>query len=320
MGTAALRILITGATGFVGTYLTQHLRETQPDAALHGTFRDPMVDDGVADVQYHSIDLIDPQAVDDIIAHVQPDHIYHLAGQAFVPRSFEAPWETFEINIRAQLNLILACLKVNIKPRMLIASSAEVYGEVDKIPIDESAPLRPSSPYSVSKAAQDLLGYQYFISHQMPIMRARAFNHIGPGQSDRFVAPAFAMQIARIEAGQQAPVLYVGELSDRRDFTDVRDIVRAYRLIVERGTAGEAYNVASSEARSIQSLLDTLLKYTTAQIDVQVDPARKRPSRIPILQGDITRLKQATGWQPLIPFDQTLRDILNDCRRRILGS
>jgi len=315
-----LRILITGATGFVGTYLTQHLRATHPDAQIHGTFRDPMLDDGVADVQYHNIDLIDSQTVEDLIAQVMPDQVYHLAGQAFVPRSFEAPWETFEINIRAQLNLTLACLKRDIKPRMLIASSAEVYGEVEKIPIDESAPLRPTSPYSVSKAAQDLLGYQYFISHQMPILRARAFNHIGPGQSDRFVAPAFAIQIARIEAGQQAPVLYVGELSDRRDFTDVRDIVRAYQLIVARGTAGEVYNVASGQARSIQSLLDTLLQHTTARIEVQVDPARKRPSRIPILQGDITRLKHATDWQPLIPFDQTLRDILNDCRQRIQRS
>jgi GDP-4-dehydro-6-deoxy-D-mannose reductase len=185
------------------------------------------------------------------------------------------------------------------------------------VPISEDAPLRPSSPYSVSKAAQDLLGLQYFLSHQFPVLRARAFNHIGPGQSDRFVAPAFAIQIARIESGQQVPTLYVGDLSDRRDFTDVRDIVRAYALIMERGTPGEVYNVASGEARSIQSLLDTLLKHTTARIDVQVDPQRLRPSRIPILQGDCARLKNATGWQPVIPFEQTLRDVLEDCRQRV---
>lgn len=317
MGNSTVRILITGATGFVGTYLTHHLREAYPHAVIHGTSRDPMDNSGEQNVYYHVLDLTDPLAAAELIAQTMPDHIYHLAGQAFVPRSFEDPWETLEINIRAQLNLILGCLKADIKPRMLIISSAEVYGAVDQVPINESAPLRPANPYSVSKVAQDLMGYQYHLSHQMPIMRARPFNHIGPGQNDRFVAPAFAMQIARIEAGEQPPVLYVGELSDRRDFTDVRDIVRAYRLIIEHGAAGEAYNVASGEARSVQSLLDTLLKHTTAPIKVEVDPARQRPGRIPILQGDITRLQQATGWQPVIPFDQTLHDILIDCRQRV---
>ena len=310
-----MRILITGATGFVGNILTRHLLATAPDAEIHGTSFGSQT--GTPGISYHDVNLVEPDATFALVERVMPDAIYHLAGQAFVPRSFENPWETLEINIRAQLNIIQACLAFGLRPRLLITSSAEVYGDVQHVPISEDAPLRPSSPYSVSKAAQDLLGLQYFLSHQFPVLRARAFNHIGPGQSDRFVAPAFAIQIARIEAGQQAPTLYVGDLSDRRDFTDVRDIVRAYGLIMERGTPGEVYNVASGEARSVQSLLDTLLKHTTARIDVQVDPQRLRPSRIPILQGDCTRLKNATGWQPVIPFEQTLRDVLEDCRQRV---
>jgi len=175
----------------------------------------------------------------------------------------------------------------------------------------------PSSPYSVSKVTQDMLGFQYFESHQFPVIRTRAFNHFGPGQSENFVAPAFGMQIARIEQGRQEPVLRVGNLSDRRDFTDVRDIVRAYVLLLEKGQAGQAYNVASGQAHSIQYLLDTLLSYTNVKIDVQVDQARLRPGRIPVLQGDIMRLQQATEWQPQIPFEKSLHDVLDYCREKV---
>jgi GDP-4-dehydro-6-deoxy-D-mannose reductase len=202
---------------------------------------------------------------------------------------------------------------------MLIVSSAEIYGpvNVEDLPVTEDAPLRPTSPYSVSKIAQDMLGLQYFLSHNIPIFRVRAFNHIGPGQNQRFVAPDFALQIARIEAGQVLPVIAVGDLTAQRDFTDVRDIVRAYRMIVEHGNPGDVYNVCSGKARSIQSLLDRLLVHSTARISVEVDPDRLRPASLPILLGDNTRLRKATGWQPRIAFDQTLRDVLDDCRQRI---
>jgi GDP-4-dehydro-6-deoxy-D-mannose reductase len=162
-----------------------------------------------------------------------------------------------------------------------------------------------------------MLGLQYYLSHRMPIMRARAFNHLGPGQNQRFVAPDFAMQISRIEAGQQPPEIYVGDLSAQRDFTDVRDVVRAYCLIMERGVPGEVYNVASGKAYSIQMLLETLLKHSSANIRVVVDSARIRPTEIPVLRGDATRLYKATGWQPQISFEQTLLDVLNDCRERV---
>lgn len=312
-----MRVLITGAGGFVGRTLTNYLHAEQPDAELHGTqhpdHHEPLQDG----ITRHPVNLCDPAATQSLIDTVRPDHIYHLAGQAFVPRSFEDPWESIENNVRGQLNLTLACLNAGIKPRFVIAGSAEIYGAVKSVPISEDAPLVPNSPYSVSKAAQDMLGYQYHVSHGIPFLRARAFNHFGPGQSDRFVAPAFAMQIARIEAGLQEPVMRVGDLSAKRDFTDVRDVVRAYKLLIERGEAGEAYNIASGEARSIQDVLDILLSLTTAKIDVQPDPARLRPSVIPVLEGDISRISQATGWTPQIPFENTLRDLLEDCRRRV---
>lgn len=311
-----MRVLITGASGFVGRHLIEHLQSSNPDYELHGTVFLP--DTGLpSNMTWHTADLRDETVTHQLIEQVKPDQIYHLAGQAFVPQSFESPWDTMETNIRSQLNLILACLAISIKPRLLITASAEIYGAAATMPITEATPLQPSSPYSVSKAAQDLLGLQYYLSHDFPALRVRAFNHFGPGQSDRFVAPAFAMQIARIEAGLQPPVLEVGDLTAQRDFTDVRDIVRAYRLIIEQGQPGEAYNVASGQVRSAQDLLDILLSYSSIQIEIRVDEARLRPSRIPILQGDYTRLHQATGWQPLIPFEQTLRDVLDECRQRV---
>ncbi|MBC8100272.1 MAG: GDP-mannose 4,6-dehydratase, partial [Armatimonadetes bacterium] len=264
-----MRVLITGAGGFVGRHLTAHLVATTPDIDLHGTVfgaSEAALDGAVT----HQIDLRDEAAVCALIAELKPDAIYHLAGQAFVPRSFEAPWETLEVNIRAQLNLFLGCLACKLAPRILITASAEIYGAAQHMPITEDAPLLPSSPYSVSKVAQDLLGYQYHLSHGLPVLRARAFNHFGPGQDARFVAPAFAMQIARIEAGLQPPVLQVGDLTAQRDFTDVRDIVRAYQLLLTHGDPGVAYNIASGQAHSIQRLLGTLLEATRVPIDIQV--------------------------------------------------
>lgn len=314
-----MRILITGVGGFVGNHLTNHLFTAAPDAEIHATVL------GVSgrllppQIRTHMVDLRDARHSRQVIAEVQPDYIYHLAAQASVPASFENPWATLENNIRAQLNLILACIDEKPDARLLVVSSGEIYGAAapEDLPTHERAVLRPSSPYSVSKVTQDMLAEQYHFSHHLPIMRARPFNHIGPGQSQGFVAPDFAMQIAQIEVGVQDPVIYVGDLSTKRDFTDVRDIVRAYRFIMEQGEPGQVYNVASGKTRSIRSLLDTLLSYSKVNIEVKTDPTRMRPSRIPVLWGDCSRLHRATGWQPIIPFEQTLLDVLNDCRQRI---
>jgi len=313
-----LRVLITGASGFVGQHLAAHLHTTQTDIQLHGTTLSGGRSSD-SDITYHEVDLRNYDTVREMLNMCQPDHIYHLAAQAFVPRSFEDPWETLDNNIRSQLNIIQACLELGIHPRMLVISSAEIYGAVkpDEIPMGEQTPMRPTNPYSVSKVTQDLLGLQYYLSHQLPIMRARAFNHFGPGQNLRFVAPAFATQIAKIETSEQEPFIYVGNLEAQRDFTDVRDIVRAYQLIVDKGTPGQAYNVASSKAYSIQYLLDTLLSYTDIEIEVRVDSDRLRPVDVPVIRGDITKLTTDTGWRPTITFEETLKDVLEDCRQRI---
>lgn len=315
-----MRVLVTGISGFAGKHLQRYLRSTLPDLELHGTvFTATAPQTVAAQVFYHTLDLRDQQAVHAVLTQVQPDQIYHLAAQSFVPRSFEAPWETIEINTRSLLNLILACLDLHIKPRILVVSSAQIYGAVtpDELPITERAELRPSTPYSVSKIAEDMLALQYALSHQLPILRARPFNHFGPGQDTRFVAADFAMQIARIEAGQQQPIISVGNLSAERDYSDVRDVVRAYHLIMERGAVGEVYNIASGSAYSIQFLLDTLLKFTTAKIVVQVDEARLRPVDVPCIRGDISKLTAQTGWIPTIPFEQTLHELLEDYRQQV---
>ena len=314
-----MRVLITGAGGFVGHHLSAHIGSVQPRALLSGTtlMSGETVHESVNDV--YRLDLKDYAKVRQLLAKCCPDAIYHLAAQAFVPRSFEEPWETLENNIRAQLNLIRACLELDIRPRILIVSSAEIYGasEPEQLPLNEDTAIRPTNPYSVSKVTQDMLGLQYFLSHNLPIMRARPFNHIGPGQNERFVAPAFARQIASIEDGQAEAVIYVGNLESKRDFTDVRDIVRAYHMIVEKGQPGEAYNIASGVARSIRHLLDTLLGLTETKIEVRVDPARLRPVDVPEIRGDSSKLRRHTGWQPELTFEQTLHDVLADWRQRL---
>lgn len=317
-----MRVLITGAGGFVGHHLSAHIGSVQPKARIIGTTLFPSESVHRAVNDQRRIDLKDYAKVHSLLAECRPDAIYHLAAQAFVPRSFEDPWETLENNIRAQLNIIKACLELDIQPRMLIVSSAEIYGAVmpRQLPMSEEAAIRPTNPYSVSKVAQDLLGLQYFLSHGLPIMRARPFNHIGPGQNERFVAPAFAQQIAAIEAGKSDAVIYVGNLEAKRDFTDVRDIARAYHLIVETGAAGEAYNIASGMAHSIRHLLDTLLALSEIEIDVRVDPARLRPVDVPEIRGAASKLSRDTGWKPEYTFEATLRDVLDDSRQRLRES
>lgn len=314
-----MRILITGIGGFVGTHLANHLLKHSSQDEIHGTILDQHSKPDFSSIVYHPLDLKDEEETTHLIAELRPDRIYHLAATAVVHRSFDAPWATLENNVRIQLNVILGCIAAGITPRMLIVSSGEVYGAdqpTDK-PTTEDAPMRPTNPYAVSKVTQDMLGLQYFLSHQLPIMRVRPFNHIGPGQNLGFVTTDFASQIAKIEAGLQEPVMRVGEISTERDFTDVRDIVCAYRLIVERGTPGEVYNVAAGRTYSIRSILSTLLSYSSVEIQVQTNSAGLHSSGVRRSWGDTSRLRKATGWQPEIPIEKTLQDVLNDWRQRV---
>lgn len=316
-----MRVLITGAGGFAGGHLIDHLL-TQPDLALYGAvFQHPdeLPHLHSRPVTLRQLDLRDADAVRDVVAEVRPDLVFHLAALASVPAAFQNPWPTLENNIAAQVHLLEAIRTLNLTPRILVVSSAEIYGAAGgtREPVDENAPFAPGNPYSVSKVTQDMLALQYFIAYKLPVIRARPFNHMGPHQGGGFVAADFASQIAAIEAGQREPVMYVGNLTAERDFTDVRDVVRAYHLLATRGEPGQAYNICSGEGYSVQHLLDTLLRYSTASINVRQDPARMRPSDVPRRVGDASRLKAITGWTPSIPFEQSLLDILNDWRQRV---
>ncbi len=316
----SVKSLITGIGGFAGGHLARHLLEF-PDTLLVGTTYLPAERyPGLAEagVELHHLDLTDEEAVYRLLQDTRPDYIYHLAAKSFVPDSFENPWDTLSNNIRAQLNILHSMVRLDLDARILIVASAHEYGMIapEENPVDENQPLRPTNPYSVSKVTQDMLGLQYHYSHDVAAVRVRPFNHIGPGQSKQFVAPAFASQIAAIERGEQEPVLYVGNLEGRRDFTDVRDVVRAYRLALTLGEPGEVYNIGSGEAHSIQELLDILLHMTDAPIEVRVDPARLRPVDVPLIVCDASKLKAITGWEPTFTFEQTLADVLEDWRRR----
>jgi GDP-4-dehydro-6-deoxy-D-mannose reductase len=222
-------------------------------------------------------------------------------------------------NVLAQLHLFQAALRLRLNPLLLIAGSNEIYGHVkpEDLPLTEETPLRPVNPYAVSKATQDLLAYQYYASHRLRTIRLRPFNHIGPRQSEQFVVSAFAAQIARIEAGRQAPIIRVGNLAAERDFTDVRDMVRAYALAARHGQVPLAYNIGSGRCVSIRWLLDTLLTFSERDIAVEPDPARMRPADVPRVVSDSRRFREHTGWEPQISIEQTLFDVLEYWRGHV---
>lgn len=312
-----MHLLITGATGFVGTHLRRYLLETTDWPLVGTSFPDAPPPPLNADRErLLRLDLRDAEATRAVLEAHRPDGIIHLAAQSHVPTAYQDPWGTLENNIRGQINLLEGCRALDIAPRVLVIGSGEEYGRADatELPLVEAHPLRPENPYSVSKVAQDVMGYQYYISYGMPVLRMRPFNHIGPGQSPRFVLPAFASQVAAIEAGQQEPVLRVGNLEAARDFTDARDVVRAYHLALIHGTPGAVYNVASGTPRPIQSIVDLLLDLARVDIRVEIDPARYRPADVPVLYGSAARLQRDTGWQPEIAFEQTVADVLEEWR------
>ena len=314
-----LRALITGVAGFVGGHLAEAI-QAETDWQVWGSILEE-ADRAfvVANVAARLTDLRDPTAVRELIDQVCPDVVFHLAGQAYVPQSWADPWGTYETNIRSQLNLLEAISAAQLTPRIITVASNEVYGLVRAadLPIDEDTPLRPNSPYSVSKIAQDFMGLQYWLDRKLPVIRARPFNHIGPRQNDRFVAPSFARQIVEIERGLKPPVLRLGNMTAQRDFTDVRDMCRAYLACAQHGEPGETYNIGSGRARSVRELLDIMLAASPIAIAEETDPAKLRPSDVPISVCDPTKFKRQTGWEPQITFEQTCLDILNDWRQRL---
>ncbi|MBW7886054.1 MAG: GDP-mannose 4,6-dehydratase [Caldilineaceae bacterium] len=315
-----MRVLVTGIAGFAGSFLADYLAGL-PDIELHGVVHrhDRRIVHLLPRIQLHRGDLRNAVWVGEVVQRVTPDYTLHLAAWSDVGGSWEQPWTTYELNIQCQLNLLEALRRWRPGCRTLVVSSNEVYGLVrpEDLPIDEETPFRPNSPYGVSKVAQDMMAFQYYNSHQMPIVRARSFNHLGPGQADDFAASAFARQIAEAELGLREPVVYVGNLEAERDFTDARDVVRAYWLLVTQGEPGACYNVGSGQPRSIRWLLETLLALSTTEIRVEIDPKRLRPSDVPRSFCDHTRLTDATGWQPAIGLRDSLLDLLNSWREQL---
>ena len=318
-----MNVLITGITGFAGSHLAEYILAEHPGVKVSGLVRwRSRMDNvkGILDkIELHEADLKDIVSLKKALAAIRPDKVFHLAAQSFVPTSWKLPVETFAINALGQINLFEALIDLKLNPKFQIAGSSEEYGKVyeHEVPMRETNYLRPLSPYAVSKVAQDLLGYQYHQSYGLKTVRTRGFNHTGPRRGDVFVTSNFAKQVAEIEKGLKPPVIHVGNLEAKRDFTDVRDMVRAYWLATEKCEDGDVYNIGSGTTYVMQDMLDMLLGMSTVKVKVEVDPARLRPSDVPILLADASKFVAATGWKPRIPFETTLRDLLNYWRERV---
>ncbi len=318
-----MRVLITGITGFAGSHLADYLLAEHTEVEIFGIqrwrSRTENIEHLAGKIELREADLRDYTSIHRALDEVRPDAIFHLAAQSFVPTSWRAPAETLSTNIIGQTYLFEAVRALQLDPTIQIAGSSEEYGLVlpDEVPIKETNPLRPLSPYAVSKVAQDLLAYQYFESYGLKTIRTRGFNHTGPRRGEVFVTSNFAKQIASIEAELQEPVIRVGNLESVRDFTDVRDTVRAYWLAVEKGRPGEVYNIASGREITIRQLLDKLVELSRTQVEVEIDPERLRPSDVEVLVGDASKFHADTGWEPTIPLEQTLEDLLDFWRQRV---
>ena len=347
-----MRVLITGVTGMAGSHLAEYAL-TLPDVEVYGTYRWRSRMDNLSDLiaagKVNRVagggnvrsaselseriasealaghlnlvlgDISDPSSMRRLIAGLRPDRIFHLAAQSFVPTSWDAPAQTLELNILGQVHLFEAIRDAEIDPLVQGAGSSEEYGLVfpDEVPMKETNPLRPLSPYAVSKVAQEHLAWQYHQSFGLRAVVTRGFNHEGPRRGEMFSTSTFAKQIAQIEKGLQPPIIDVGDLESKRDWTDVRDTVRGYWLALERGKPGEVYNIGSGVCRSCDEMLHTLLRHTSHHIDIRVDPSRLRPSDVKILWADATKFRDQTGWYPEIPFEKTMSDLLDYWRCRV---
>lgn len=294
-----MRALITGGNGFVGRWLAEHLEAAGDEVC-------------VVDLP---TDIADPEAVGPAVADFAPEAIYHLAALSHVGASWDAPTQVAHVNVVGTAAVLAAARSAATEPTVLVVSSAEVYGTVspDELPLTETAELRPTTPYAASKAAAEQVALQCVRGFGQPVIVVRPFNHIGPGQAPVFAVPAMAQRMVEaVAAGQRS--IRVGNLSARRDFTDVRDVVRAYRMLVTDGTPGEIYNLASGIDVGIDEIVALLLAELGAELSTEVDPELLRPVDIPVLRGDASKLKAATGWEPELPLSRSVRDILDALR------
>ena len=305
------KALIIGAAGFVGDYLIDHIQKNCIwSITVTKLPQETILKKGI---EILNLNLMEPREVNSLLDQVQPDYIFHLAAQSSVALSWKNPGLTVDVNIKGTINLLEAIRSLKRQPRLLLIGSGEEYGHIlkDDIPVNEETLPRPGNIYAATKACQNMIGKIYCDAYQMDIISVRAFNHIGPNQMPLFVVSDFCKQTAEIEKGIREPVIRVGNLSARRDFTDVRDVVRAYVLLMEKGAAGETYNVGSGTAISIQSILDIILHMTDRKIEVLIDPAKLRPVDVPIIEADISKLQAATDWRPEFSLSRTLEETLD---------
>lgn len=309
------KALIIGAAGFVGNYLIDHIQKDCIWSIIVTKMPHEKIEKNGVDVR--NLDIMDKRSVDDLLNEVHPDYIFHLAAQSSVALSWKNPGLTVDVNIKGSLNVLDAIRELDYKPRVLLIGSGEEYGYVkpSEVPVHEDNVLRPGNIYAATKACQNMLGKIYSQAYGMDIMMVRAFNHVGPNQAPLFVVSDFCKQVAEIEKGLHEPVMRVGNLSARRDFSDVRDVVRAYTLLMEHGQAGENYNVGSGKAVAIQEILDMILSFAKTSITVEVDPARLRPVDVPVIEADVTKLEACTGWKREIALERTIEETLEYWRQ-----
>ena len=311
-----MRALITGIGGFVGRHLLTHLQDAGDDVCGLGRPGDVA---GLASIPISSTDLSQRADVERFIRDMQPEAVYHLAAQSSPAESLGDPWGTISNNLLAQITLFESLLSAGLRPRVLVVGSSDEYGPVrpEDVPTSENVPLRPTTPYAVSKVGQDMMGFQYFAQHGLPVVRVRPFNHTGPGHDVRFVIPSFARQLAEIEAGVREPVLHVGNLDVARDFTDARDMVRAYRLALVAGIPGDVYNLGRGRSVRLAEMVAELISLCRVPVQTRVDPALLRPADVPRQEADTRKFTTLTGWQPRIPWHTTLSDTLEYWREKV---
>jgi GDPmannose 4,6-dehydratase/GDP-4-dehydro-6-deoxy-D-mannose reductase len=310
-------------SGFAGSYLAEHLL-AQPGVEVFGWKRWNSPLDNLTivldRVTLFDVDIADPHSVRRGIAEVRPERIFHLAALSYVPASFRTPHDAVRVNTLGTLALLEAVRDSGLDPLVHVCSSSEVYGQVPEaeLPIHEDTPLRPQSPYGVSKVAEDLLAYQYHMSYGLRVLRSRAFTHVGPRGRDLVAMPAFARQIAELELGvRKEQVIRVGNVDSVRTFADVRDIAAAYWLLTEHGAVGEVYNIAGRHTCTVGEMLDALLALSDVRPRIEVDPSLLRPSDVTRQVADISKFQRATGWEPRVPFDRIVREVLDYWRARV---
>ncbi len=313
-----IKAMIIGAAGFVGKYLAQELMNNNFEVYVTKL---PHEQIAIDEASVYDLNILNKNAIVDLLYQIRPDYIFHLAAQSSVSVAWGNPTLTIDVNIKGSVNVMDAVRELYYKPRILMIGSGEEYGHIkpSEIPISEENKIRPGNIYAATKACQNFIANIYSQAYGMNVMMVRAFNHIGPGQASAFVVSDFCKQVAEIEMGLKEPIIKVGNLEARRDFTDVRDVVKAYVLLIQKGKMGETYNIGSGQAYSIQEILDKIILMSNKEIKVEIDQNKIRPVDVPIIVANIDKIKQSTGWEPEIPVEMTIKETLDYWRKSLKG-